>query len=411
MRSSRTLTTPPASLYVRWMRVSAACSLPALIAVITEASEKADDFRSASPCEARAGSCRRPWGGVSLAHDSECRRGSAFSPSSSADTSGSDRFALPGRDLPFPPSEARSVGRRHVLRSDMAIAWRCGERGSALLVRRMNNSVTRLGSCSERMRPCLLITRAQPVTVCRLMNRSCAHRITKACRSTCTKHLVRGKTPSICRSAVSPVAMGSMFFGVFAGGVRPRIVRNCRMDAAVRGARRVTSRWSVLKTRRFSSWILREATRRTMVDGETEWALATRKMRGRWPVNQSFSAPTITWSSSIERPKKRKKTYTPEAASPNPNVLQTSDEISHALMSRMHTYVRTRASSIDAISAASSVRWKGLIVRRRARNMTLTRMATSTRACSNSSLISTTAPVNVSLRSISIGSHQKAAAS
>ena len=51
-------------------------------------------------------------------------------------------------------------------------------------------------------------------------------------------------------------------------------------------------------------------------------------------------------------------------------------------------------------------RFKGLNVRRNPKNAMLTRSAMITRACSASSLISSTHPVNVSLRHISTGSHQ-----
>eukprot|EP00966_Prymnesium_polylepis_P284516 6573318-Prymnesium_polylepis.1 len=77
------------------------------------------------------------------------------------------------------------------------------------------------------------------------MKSTYAQRIAKAAVSTWMKQEVRGKTPSICSCATSPVTIGTNASGVPAGGVARWItaaVRNAISEAAARGViRRGTS--------------------------------------------------------------------------------------------------------------------------------------------------------------------------
>eukprot|EP00966_Prymnesium_polylepis_P093188 2157483-Prymnesium_polylepis.2 len=71
------------------------------------------------------------------------------------------------------------------------------------------------------------------------MNHSCVHRTTNASVSICTKHLVRGNTCLTLRSAMTPTTASFTASGAPSTDTRrPRALRNCKTDAAVRGDKR-----------------------------------------------------------------------------------------------------------------------------------------------------------------------------
>eukprot|EP00966_Prymnesium_polylepis_P183163 4244736-Prymnesium_polylepis.2 len=106
---------------------------------------------------------------------------------------------------------------------------------------------------------------------------------------------------------------------------------------------------------------------------------------------------------SMVSPKMTKNLYTPLDVDPKPNVLHTSCEITIlGTASRAHAAQRIGAVCGGRESDAPRAhRRSGLMNRCSARTKTLTSSATRTRACTESSPINSTHPVNVSLRLIS----------
>eukprot|EP00966_Prymnesium_polylepis_P301128 6958037-Prymnesium_polylepis.2 len=195
-----------------------------------------------------------------------------------------------------------------------------------------------------------------PPTVCKLISpeRSFDQRIAKACKSTWTKHVVRGSTFATYSSAETPAATGCTPGGMSAWTAVRRntaVVRNLMIAAAECGVSRGTSRCRVCATLFVSARILREKSFTKIVDGGIPCARATRSNLGTRPVlyldnrynmgvlgvgplpfslkvmaridsfgiirmgyrsgAHSFTASKITSTSSNERPKKMKNRYTP----------------------------------------------------------------------------------------------------
>ena len=72
-----------------------------------------------------------------------------------------------------------------------------------------------------------------------------------------------------------------------------------------------------------------------------------------------------------------------------------------------HTHLSVAQVEFSLLKSSAPHRRSGRKRRLSPKNVMLTKIATITRACSESSLISKTQPVTVSLRHISSGSHQK----